>query len=249
MTEKGSVLIVDDNVSLLKTMFLVMKKKGYACTTASDGLQATQLVQERPFDVVFMDVKMPLMDGVETYRRVKKIRPGMAVIMMTAYAVEDLIQDALREGAFGVIYKPFDFDKIVSLIDEARESRKSAMIMVVDDDNNTCTTIHNILTKKGYRVGIANTGEQAISMIRENGYDVLIIDMKLPTINGLETFLAIREINPEAVAIMTTAYRLEMDDLVKHAIDEGAIACIYKPIDMDEMLEIIDRVTKVHRRG
>ncbi|MCK5587590.1 MAG: response regulator, partial [Candidatus Lokiarchaeota archaeon] len=65
---------------------------------------------------IFMDIKMPLMNGVDTYKRIKKIRPDTVVMMMTAYAVEDLVQEALKEGAYGVLYKPLDIENVLTLI-------------------------------------------------------------------------------------------------------------------------------------
>ena len=114
MQEKASILITDDNINLCKTMSFVLERKGYAVTTAKDGLEAIKRVKERSFDMIFMDIKMPLMDGVETYRRIKEIRPEAVVMMMTAYSVEDLVQEALREGAYGIIYKPLNIEKVVS---------------------------------------------------------------------------------------------------------------------------------------
>jgi DNA-binding NtrC family response regulator len=66
--------------------------------------------------------------------------------------------------------------------------------------------------------------------------------MKLPTINGLETYLAIREINPQAVAIMMTAYRQEMVDLVEAALQNHAYTCLYKPLAMEELLRLVDEI-------
>jgi CheY-like chemotaxis protein len=74
---------------LCKTISLILRRKGYAVTTAKDGSEAIVRIKERPFDMVFVDIKMPLMDGVETYRRIKKIRPEAVVMMMTPYVVED----------------------------------------------------------------------------------------------------------------------------------------------------------------
>ena len=99
MEEKASILIVDDNISLFKTMSFILGRKGYAVTTAENGLEAIERVKERPFDMIFMDIKMPILDGVETYKRVKKVRPEAVVMMMTAYTVDGLVQEALKEGA------------------------------------------------------------------------------------------------------------------------------------------------------
>lgn len=242
MEEKASILIVDDNINFCKTMSFALRHKGYAVTTANGGLEAIESVRERPFHIIFMDIKMPLMDGVETYKRIKEIRPDAVVIMMTAYAVEELIQEALQKGAYGVVYKPLDMEKAVTIIEEAMGRREGALIMVVDDDPGTCATLKSVLTKKRSKVGIANTGEEAIALACEAAHDIILIDMKLPTINGLETYLAIKEVNPEAVAIMMTAYRQEMDDLVEEAIRNHAYTCLYKPFEMKELLSLVEEI-------
>jgi len=247
--QKASILIVDDNVSLCRTLSLVLGRQGYTVNTAKDGLEALVKVQESPFDMIFMDIKMPLMDGVETYRRIKKIRPEAVVMMMTAYAVEDLVQQALEEGAYGIVYKPLDIGKVVAVIEEAKETQMGALVLVVDDDPGTCITLKNILIKKGYEVGIAYTGEEAIAMARERVYDIIFVDMKLPTITGLETYLAIRKINPEVVAIMMTAYRQGMSDLVEEALRSNVYTCLYKPLEMEEVLKLVDEIRERKQRA
>ena len=123
MEEKGSVLIVNDNTSLCRTLSFVLRRKGFDAALAKDGLEAIERVRERSFDMILMDIKMPLLNGVETYRRIKEIRPGAAVLMMTAYSVEDLVREALEEGAYGIVYKPLDIEKVISLIERAREPK------------------------------------------------------------------------------------------------------------------------------
>lgn len=242
MEAKANILLVDDNVSLTKTMSFALKRNGYAVTTAKDGREAIAKVKEQPFDMIFMDIKMPLLDGVETYKEIKKLRPEAVVMMMTAYAVEDLVVEALREGAYGIIYKPLDIEEVLATIEEAIHAKKGALILVVDDDPGTCTTLKNILANKGYTVSTTHTGEEAIAIAKEQAHDILFIDIKLPTINGLETYLAIKERNPKAVAIMITGYRQEMDALVKQAIENDAYTCLYKPLDMEELLKLVDEI-------
>lgn len=242
MTEKAKILIVDDNLSLCKTMSLVLKHKGYEVSTANDGFEAIDTVKEEFFDIIFMDIKMPALNGVETYKRIKEINNKIIIVMMTAYAVEDLIQDALKEGAYGVIYKPLDFEKILSLIEESKDAKQGGLILIVDDDPGTCRTLKNILIKKGYEVGISNTGEDAITKAQEKSFDIIFIDMKLPTLNGLETYLALRKIDHEIIAIVMTGFHQEMDDLVQEAMNNSAYTCLYKPINIENMLLLINEI-------
>ncbi len=247
--EKASILIVDDDVGMGKTLSFVLERKGYNVATAKDGPEAIAMVEERPFDMVFMDIKMPLMDGVETYKRMKKVRPEAVVVMMTAYAVEELVQEALQAGAYGIIYKPLDIEKMIALTERARETKQGALILVVDDDPGTCTNLKNILSNQGYRVSTVNTGEEAIARAQKKDYDVIFIDMKLPTINGLETYLAIKRVNPEAVAIMMTAYRQERANLVEKALNNNAYACLYKPLDGEEILKLVEEIEEKKQKA
>ena len=202
MKEKAeaSILIVDDNIGQCKTMAFILERNNYAVTIADNGPEAISMVEKKSFDIIFMDIKMPIMNGVDAYKQVKKIRPGTKVIMMTAYAVEELVQEALQEGAYAIIYKPLDIEKVLELVKKAIEAKQGALILVVDDDPGTCTTLKNILVKKSYNVGVAYTGEEAISMVQKKTFDILFIDIKLPTLNGLETYLAIKNICPETVS-------------------------------------------------
>jgi DNA-binding NtrC family response regulator len=239
---KASILIVDDDISLGRSLSLVLRHKGYAVTTAQGGVEALAEVKERPFDLVFMDIKMPVLNGVETYKKMKKVRPQMVVVMMTAYSVEALVQEALQEGAYGIIYKPLDIEKVIALIEKARSAEQGALILIVDDDPGICATLKNILSNQGYKVCSMSTGEEAITRAKKKDYDIIFIDMKLPTINGLETYLAIKKINPEAVAIMMTAYRQELADLMEEALNNSAYTCLYKPFEVEKMLRLIEEI-------
>jgi len=129
MSEKGSVLIVDDNESLCKTLSFILNRKGYTTAVANDGLEAIKLTEETPFDLTLMDIRMPGMNGVEVYMRIKMIRSGATVVMITAYSVEELVQEALDEGAFGIVYKPLDIDRVISLIEEAKGAARASALL------------------------------------------------------------------------------------------------------------------------
>ncbi len=158
MDAKSSILIVDDDMGMCETLSDIMEDRGYRTVVALDGYEAVERVREAAFDVILMDIKMPGMDGVQTFREIKNVDPETAVVMMTAYAIEDLIREALREGAYGVLYKPLDMERVMSLIEDISGGR---LILVVDDDPNTCATLKDILEARGYKVGTALDGERA----------------------------------------------------------------------------------------
>lgn len=123
MPEKTTILIVDDDTNMRRSMARVLKWKGYEVSIADSGAEGIELVKARPFDLIFMDIKMPLVNGVETFQKIREIRPDAVVMMMTAYAVEELIQKALQEGAYGIIHKPLDIDKMIQTIEEVKKER------------------------------------------------------------------------------------------------------------------------------
>ena len=237
MIEKVKILVVDDNIDVLDTIADVLEAKGFHVVAAESGLKAIDQVKKADFDVALLDIVMPEINGVRTFREIKKISPRTKVIMMTGYSVDDRIREAIEEGALKVMYKPLNLEELTKLIESIEAG---LVILVVDDDLEFCQSMKDVLEGNGYEVAIAGEGQQAINMAKETQYDILFIDMKLPTINGLETYLAIRELNPRIVAIMMTAYREETKELVQKAIAKSAITCLYKPFDMDEVVKLVE---------
>ncbi len=256
MKDQTNILIVDDDTSFRRSMSLILAREGYSVQTAKDGPEALAKATETAFRTIFMDIKMPVMNGVEAYKKIKNIRPEAEIVMMTAYSVEELIQEAIQEGAFAVIYKPVDIEKVIALIGgvTARSGRVTAMgggvtargqrvsILLVDDDPVFCDGLKDMLAIDDYDVDIALTGEEAVSASRRRPYDVVCIDCRLPNMNGLETYIAIKEIRPHTTAIMMTGYREEMAELVEHAIASCAYSCLYKPFETRELLKLIDEI-------
>lgn len=247
MSEKLRILVVDDNEEFCQNLADIMEMKGHRVATAQDGFKAIDLVKRDSFDLVLMDVKMPVMNGVETFKKVKEIAPLLPVVMVTAYQVEELIRDALREGAFGCLNKPLDFHKLFEIIEDVRA--KGALILIADDDQGLCTNMSEILTRRGYRVATACDGSTAVNNCRENDFDIILLDMKMPPLNGLETYLAIKAIRPSAVVIVITGYRKEMSALVEQAIHQSAYACLEKPIDVDNLFTLLEQVKEQEAKG
>jgi two-component system response regulator (stage 0 sporulation protein F) len=117
------ILVVDDNREFSENVRDALELFGYKASTAFNGYKAVEMVAKDPPDLVLIDVKMPGMDGLETFRKIKKIAPQTNVFMLTAFAVEDLIVKAMQEGAIGYFKKPFDFNLLLSLISNVEKTR------------------------------------------------------------------------------------------------------------------------------
>jgi len=241
---KTNVLVVDDLRSMRLTLGGILEDEGHNVVTVEDGYQAIEAVRKTHFDAIFMDVKMPGINGVQTFREVKKIDPKVAVIMMTGYSVEDLVKEAVEEGAYKIVYKPFDIDRIIALIEEL--PREKIRILVVDDRFADRETLKGILEDKGYRVATANDGAEAIEAVKERHYHIIFLDMRLPDMDGVQTFERVKRIDPRPTVIMMTGYTDE--SLVERALSGGAYTCIYKPFDMEKVMALVADIAKGKRK-
>ncbi len=237
---KASILIVDDEMGIRETLLDILEDMGYHVVIAVDGYEAVQKVKENAFDIIFMDVRMPGIDGVDAFRKIKKLHPEIAVVLMTAYAVDDRIREAQREGAYRVLDKPLDLPTMIGLVEDVKAG---GHILVVDDDPSTHAMFRDIFEARGYKVSIARSGEEAIRIAQENKYDIMIfIEMQLSTLDGLDTYLALRRNNPEAVAVMLTSHPRAVSDFVIEALKKDAYTCLYKPFNVEEVIKLVDGI-------
>ena len=247
MEAKLKILVVDDNLAFSTNLADILELKGYEVVSVYDGFKALESVKEDGFNLVLMDIKMPVMNGVATFKKIKEITPQIPVVLMTGFSVEDLIKVALKEGAYGVLNKPIKMEKLFSIIENACPN--GALIMVVDDDQELCASVKDFLSENGYRVRTVQDGKSAVQMATENNFDIILLDMKLPILNGLETYLAISDFRPDLAMIVITGYLREIGDFAQQAVEKGAYVCLEKPLDMDHLLNTIQKIIKLKSGG
>jgi CheY-like chemotaxis protein len=106
------VLIVDDDYEMGESLGDVLEARGLIIEKVTSGLAALDKVKQNGFDAALIDLKMPQLNGVETYRRMKQLSPKIKIIMMTAYSGEELVAEALKTGEL-CLYKPLNIDQVV----------------------------------------------------------------------------------------------------------------------------------------
>ena len=111
-------------------------------------------------------------------------------------------------------------------------------ILIVDDNCNISEILKDILETFDFDIDTAPSGEEGVAMSRLKRYDLLFVDMMLPGMNGLETYLSIKESNTDLATVLITAHRKEMRSLVKESLNKGARACLYKPFDPQDVIAI-----------
>ena len=121
MTEKSTILVVDDDHAHRTMLNTLISGWGYAVSEADDGSSAVEKVKETTFDLVLMDVRMVKISGLEALETIKAHNPAIPVIIMTAYSSVETAVEALKQGAHDYLTKPLDFDKLRLTIDRAME--------------------------------------------------------------------------------------------------------------------------------
>src|SRR5512133_1962828 len=129
MGKRISILIVDDEESVRDSLLNWFIEDGYNTECAENAGKALQMLETGNYDIILADIKMPGMDGLEMMRRIKTLRPGAIVIVMTAFASVDTAVKALKDGAFDYITKPFDPDDLSHLI------RNASKQISLEDEN------------------------------------------------------------------------------------------------------------------
>jgi len=129
------ILIVDDEARILLLLQSLLKANGYEAATAKDGPQALELLNHGAFDLVISDLRMSPMDGMTLFREIKTLFPSMPVILLTAYASVETAIEAMKNGAFDYLTKPFKVDELLATVRRAEERLKSDSVAVAIDPN------------------------------------------------------------------------------------------------------------------
>jgi two-component system response regulator (stage 0 sporulation protein F) len=115
-------------------------------------------------------------------------------------------------------------------------------ILVADDDPVIRKLLYQVLSEDGHKVSLATNGAQVIEKVQKEDFELLLSDVHMPVMNGLETLRIMRSTFPQLPVVMMDSYP---DQLVKQAENEGALICIHKPFDLKELREVIEKVKKL----
>lgn len=118
------VLVVDDEKDFLFTMDYWLRTKGYEVATAANGQEAIEIINQKPVDIIFLDMHMPVMDGVETLKKIRELNKDTPVIIITAYAADEKRIEAEKYGVSGFFYKDKDFTESSTLIETVLRRHK-----------------------------------------------------------------------------------------------------------------------------
>jgi len=261
-----NVLVVDDDPIACEHAQLVLQQVGIDCDVALSGHEALRQVElhharQTPYNLILVDWKMPEMDGLETTRRIRQVvGHESAIVILTSYNWEDVVDEATDAGVDSFVAKPLF---AASVMDQFREAfkRKSAAqlegkadlqgrrILLAEDMVVNSEIMCMVLSMREMETDIAENGQAAVDMFagHEPGYyDAILMDMRMPVMDGLEATRAIRSLEREdaksipIIALTANAF----DEDVQRSLQAGLNAHLSKPVEPDALFETLERLIK-----
>jgi CheY-like chemotaxis protein len=237
MARRLNILIVDDDVDNGQSLGELLELEGHTATVVHSGEAAINAFTRCDFDIAFMDVMMPGKNGVESFLEIKKLKPCAHVYMMTGYSVEQLLQQAIDNGAMGVLSKPVDARKVLAAL---KDARPSGIVLIAEDDPDFGPGLKEIVADSGYRAELVQNGRDAIDTVRRGGIEVLILDLKMPLIDGIEVYATLRKEGRAVPTIIITGSAHEYHDTLEAIRDVTLTGILNKPFDPLALLQRLD---------
>jgi CheY-like chemotaxis protein len=234
------ILVAEDNVDNQNLVKLMLGKAGYKFDIAANGREALEKCAAFDYDLVFMDIQMPEMDGLEAAFQLRKTAAykKTPIIALTAHGLDSDIRKSLSFGMNAHITKPLKKKVLYEALDKWLDARRK--VLVVDDSADNIMLVEAFLKKEtGLRLYRAANGREALDMLRRNDFSLVLMDMEMPVLDGLS---AVRELRQAAWGkdLPVVAFSAHDDaGKVKECLAAGCTDYLVKPVRKPALLEKI----------
>ncbi|MDO4869146.1 MAG: response regulator [Bacillota bacterium] len=259
-----SVLVIDDDPVACEHARIVLEQINIQCDVAFSGAEGCDMVTVRharrdPYNLILVDWKMPEMDGVETTKRIRSITgQDSAIIILTSYNWDDIVEDAQKAGVDSFVPKPLfvasvmdEFRKAFRMKQATRGSQgidlKGRRVLLAEDMDVNAEIMVMVLGMREMEVEVAENGKIAVDMYQsrpEGYYDVILMDVRMPEMDGLEATRVIRASGrSDAKSIPIIALTANaFDEDVQRSMQAGLNAHLSKPVEPDALFETISNL-------
>lgn len=251
---KAKILIVDDDTTFLDIVKTQAERIGIDLDTVTQGNEALTKLAEKKYDVIFIDLNMPNLNGVELCKLINENPKYVHLkkLFLTNQNLPPDIQQYRRLGIRGYLTKPFDSSQLKACIDKLYSESSfltnhdlsttdiSLKILLAEDNPVNRKVICKMLQKLNQNVDIAQDGKEAIQMANNNHYDLVLMDMQMPNVDGLE---ATREIrlklgHKSKLPIIALTANISEESRQK-CLEAGMNGFLTKPIKLDTLKTLI----------
>jgi DNA-binding NtrC family response regulator len=231
----AKVMVVDDEPGLRTMLAANLELEGFEVIEAENAEKALQMAMAGAApDLVLTDIRMPGMNGVELFRALRAAQLRMPVVLMTGFALEELVQGALEEGAFTVLPKPFDVQHALRTVTAAA---KIPVVLVVDDLANVAESTSAGLSAVGVKAASATTPAQALELLDKGAVDLCVVDLVMPEMDGAALAAKLKQLKPGLSIIAVSGF--DVPELIRQVADVGVETVLKKPFGMRELVRSI----------
>ena len=236
------ILIIDDEQESCRLLSDYLKRRNFAVEIALDGINGLEKVKLANPDLVLCDISMPGLSGIEVLKKIKEYNPHIIVIMLTGFGTLESAIECLKLGAYDHIAKPVELEKLLVLLKEALNMNSKNLkhkILIIDDEPQLVESLAMRLKASGYAVSAAPDGVSGINKFKEEPPDLVILDIMMPGLSGLDVLKELKEICLNVPVIMLTAYGTPQSAI--EALRLGAYDHLAKPFNTETLLEMIKK--------
>ncbi len=242
------VLIVEDDPDIANLLGHHLEGSGYQAIIAHQGQTALALARQMHPDLITLDIRLPDMDGFELLQSLKEDASTTDIPVVIVSILQDK-QKGLRLGAVDYLTKPIDEGRLLHVVDQILESKGS--ILVVDDDRDTIALLQQVLQERGFTVLAAYRGEEGLALAREHRPDLILLDLKIPGLDGYTTLTRLKEdpATREIPVVVMTASLTEPERHREKVLALGASHFLTKPFAIETLMEEIERLMESTLEG
>ena len=175
MVHSLRILVVDDDIDNAESLAELFDLEGHEAMVVHSGEAAIAAHMAQYFDLAFMDVMMPGLNGVDSFLQIRKMRPQAKVFMMTGYSVEELLKQAIDQGALGVLNKPLDSAAILAMVNDVGSE---GLMVAPGFGADYSQSLQKVIASSGINCRIVSEAEQA--QADGGAGEVIILDLKTP---------------------------------------------------------------------
>lgn len=231
----GKAIVCDDQAIVREILGGYLKRKGYEITTAKDGEECLALVKEADFDVVFLDIQMPKLDGISVMREIERLKIKIQVILRSGLDHPQVNEDETPDTT-AFLSKPFSLENVMQALTKLPQSSVSK-ILVVDDQDMLREMLTEFLSGEGYDIVEACNGKECVDRAQEQPFDAIFMDVRMPEMDGLEALKKLRENGIKSPVFLMSGFG-DVNS-VEDARERGAQNFLPKPFKLDRALELL----------
>jgi PAS domain S-box-containing protein len=242
------VLVIDDEVIILRSMQSILKIEGYTTDTASTAAEGLSLVKKNSYEIIFLDLKLPDINGIEVLKDIKKMDAEAAVIIITGYATIRSAIDAIKVHASDYIMKPLEPDQIRSSLKTALKKKKyeselkkriqEPKVLLIGSGSTVMVAIAQRFAKeKIQRFSVRGAREAILFLKKDPSINTVLYDLECEKGEGMGLLETAKRVNPEMIFITITS-RPDLQDVI-NLLRQGAFDYLTKPVKEEDLFHLL----------